>query len=369
MTALDYALENKYDALSKYETVKEFNNHFEQAMLHYKKVFTKSEYIALNNLRKFAGVTDEGAGVAFCKVIKAVASTYKNTEFGVSRRTFERMLVRAKSINLIRVINQERPDGGQKHNVYVFNRFEELVAPEPRHVGIVSKSHTIDVPNTGTIGAPISMLLYLPRLRDIITYPQAESVPVKVPGKESSKDIITPYQQMRALVDGLFSDRKTIYRMYGAWLGQTGKMIGSVPFDIALKATRVLVREVKRRVSLELLPLYNPAGYFSGILTKMIDRWLEEERARYEKDWEQAMIEDGFEPDLLTEQKYLESVGEGEQGQKVISAVRMNRAEQYLERKREELEHFDTIRLIKRRIRLFKYEELLNGYLIDFSAI
>ena len=368
MTALDYALENKYDALSKYETVKEFNNHFEQAMLHYKKVFTKSEYIALNNLRKFAGVTDEGAGVAFCKVIKAVASTYKNTEFGVSRRSFERMLVRAKSINLLRVINQERDNGSQKHNVYVFNRFEELVEPEPRLVRIVSKSDTIDVPNEGTIVAPVSMLLYLPRLKDINTYPQAEKVPVKVPGKGSSKDIITPYQQMRSLVDGLFADRKTVYRMYGAWLGQTSKMIGSVPFEIALKATRVLVAEVKRRRSLEMLPLHNPAGYFNGVLTKMIDRWLEEERARYELDWEKAMIEDGFEPDCLTEQKYLQSREEGEHGKKVISAERMNRAEQYLEKKRGELEHFDSIRLIKRRIRLFKYETLLDGYLIDFSA-
>ena len=88
-------------------------------------------------------------------------------------------------------------------------------------------------------------------------------------------------------------DKKTTYRVYGVWMAQTKKMINNPPFELAIKAVRVLIREVKRRIASDLLPLDNPADYFNGVISNMIDHWLESEMNRYADNWEQAMIEDG----------------------------------------------------------------------------
>ncbi|ASN68121.1 hypothetical protein 8F11_86 [uncultured Caudovirales phage] len=148
MTTNTYAEERGYDLLSKFNSVRDFNNQFEQAMLSLKSVFTKSEYIALNKLRKFAGSAI--AGVAWCKAQKAVAATHMDALIGVSRSTFNRMLRKAASHNLLKVIRQERSNKYQTHNVYVFNRANEVVE-------IVSNSHTIDVADSVQIGNAISL--------------------------------------------------------------------------------------------------------------------------------------------------------------------------------------------------------------------
>lgn len=140
MTTNTYADQQGYEGLSKFTNIEEFNSQFEQAMLDVKERFTKSEYIALNKLRKYAA---DVVGVAWCKAQSAVAETHKDELFGISRSSFDRMLRKAKKFNLITVINQYRENKKQKHNVYVFNRVEDLQLEE---VEIVSKSHTIDVP-------------------------------------------------------------------------------------------------------------------------------------------------------------------------------------------------------------------------------
>lgn len=147
---MTYAEQNHYNQLSKFNSLKEFNNHFEQAMLQLKDHFTKSEYIALNKLRKFAA---DIVGVAWCKLQRAVAGTHQDETFGVSRATFDRMLRKAKKLNLITVINQSRKNNWQKHNVYVFNKVDEINIPNDE---IVSNSHTIDVPNNKKIDAPLT---------------------------------------------------------------------------------------------------------------------------------------------------------------------------------------------------------------------
>lgn len=145
-----YANERGYDKLSKFTSVRDFNNQFEQAMLTIKSAFTKSEYIALNKLRKFAGSAI--AGVAWCRAQKAVAATHMDALIGVSRSTFNRMLRKAASHNLLTIIRQERNNKYQTHNVYVFNRADEVVE-------IVSKSNTIDVADDAKIDNAISLNL------------------------------------------------------------------------------------------------------------------------------------------------------------------------------------------------------------------
>ncbi|WP_456959181.1 hypothetical protein [Lysinibacillus sp. TE18511] len=91
---------------------------------------------------------------------------------GVSRSTFNRMLRKAASHNLLKVIRQERSNKYQTHNVYVFNRADEVVE-------IVSKTDTIDVADDAKIGNAISLdLSELPlekQVKDNIKTPVSES--------------------------------------------------------------------------------------------------------------------------------------------------------------------------------------------------
>lgn len=281
MTALNYAETNGYTTLAKFDSIAEFNAHFEQAMVAHKSLFTKSEYIALNKLRKFAATF---VGVAWCKLQKAVASTHQDETFGVSRASFDRMLRKARKLNLITVINQERKNKWQKHNVYVFNRLEELT---PEVFEIVSISNTIDVPNELKIDAPITnLLLELPRLKDLNTYPQAEIVSASNHVNKVVEMKDTPYYQIKNLVDGLVSDKNFVYKIYGVWMAQSKHAGFDVDFDVALIAAKKLAAEVKRRRNLELVSLMNPVGYFSGILSNMIAKVAEENiREMEELEW------------------------------------------------------------------------------------
>lgn len=155
MNTVTYATERNYDLLSKFTDINDFNNNFEQAMIDVKSEFTKSEYIALNKLRKFAANV---VGVAWCKIQKAVASTHASEMFGVSRSTFDRMLRKARKLNLITVINTQKANNYQAHNIYVFNRVDELSLRNEIDE-IVSDSHTIDVADDLKIDAALSSIL------------------------------------------------------------------------------------------------------------------------------------------------------------------------------------------------------------------
>lgn len=356
MSALqNYAKQNHYDLLSKFDSLKEFNSHFEQSMILHKDKFTKSEYIALKKLSKFAA---NFFGVAWCRIQKAVSGTHQDAMFGISRSTFERMLRKSKEINLITVIPQKRENKRQKHNVYVFNRLEELIVEKDE---IVSISHTIDVPKDEKIEVPLTNnLLKLTKLKENNTYSQAKDV-------QSDNTVInfkenkTDYQKMKSMVSNLFDDKKIVYRMYGAWLAQTKNLISIVPsFDLALQATKILIGEVKRRRTLDLIALRNPVGYFNGILTQLINKLIEDELHRYTENWQQAMIEDGtaFEPvEHEDEPEVIEM-------SPVVSQERIDRAIIYLEQKRHQLLSEGNTKRENRHLRLMQYEDLLTHLVI-----
>lgn len=214
---MTYAEQNHYDKLSKFQSLKEFNNHFEQAMLHLKDHFTKSEYIALNKLRKFAA---DISGVAWCKLQRAVAGTHQDDTFGVSRATFDRMLRKAKKLNLITVINQARKNKWQKHNVYVFNRLDEINMPEDE---IVSNSHTIDAPESEKIDAPLTInLSELPKEKQV---------------KDNNKPVSIATEKMD------IEDQRKYIEKYATNEYQlaTFKLIESMPMSTEIKAQAHLI--------------------------------------------------------------------------------------------------------------------------------
>jgi hypothetical protein len=261
---LVYAEKNLYHRFSKFKTVEEFNNNFEQAMVFHKDKFTKGEYAALNRLRKFAysEKNKNTIGVAWSKAESVIGET-------VSRSTFHRMLLKAKKLNLITVINQYKKNKYKKHNVYVFNRFTDLT---PEKFEIVQEKQTNDTTEQVNFDTTrTNLLLELPLLKDLKTYSASESVNVdnNVDKKLEMKD--TPYHQIRKMIEGLLPDKQAISRIYGIWLAQSSKSGIEIDFEVAKIAVKRLILEVKRRYNRELKPLKNPYGYFNGILKNLIN--------------------------------------------------------------------------------------------------
>lgn len=111
--------------LSVFESLRDFNNNIEMFLAEHKSEFTKSELIAFKRLVRFSARV---YGVCNAKVQTILAAINKAAGgHGISRRTFERMLQKAKKLGILIVHNTTRQNGGQGHNVFVFQRF---VAPK-----------------------------------------------------------------------------------------------------------------------------------------------------------------------------------------------------------------------------------------------
>ncbi|MFJ7665307.1 hypothetical protein ACIQXW_23395 [Lysinibacillus sp. NPDC097162] len=212
MNTITYAKERNYDLLSKFTDISDFNNNFEQAMIDVKSEFTKSEYIALNKLRKFAANV---VGVAWCKIQKAVASTHASEMVGVSRSTFDRMLRKARKLNLITVINTQKANNYQAHNIFVFNRVDELKLPNEINE-IVSDSHTIDVSTASKLTEPEAINL--------------SELPLQKQVKDNKKTLISDSINIEDQRDYIEKYATNEYQI------ATFKLIESMPMSAEIKA-------------------------------------------------------------------------------------------------------------------------------------
>ncbi|WP_228307311.1 hypothetical protein [Priestia sp. J2] len=130
--------------LSKFIDKDEFNNHIEQWMVDFKAQFTKGELIGLKRLIRYSC---KYAGISNAKIQTLVSATH-NKEIGISRSTFERMLRKAKQYGILTVHNTFC-GSNQRHNVYVFNRYQETKEIKSE-VSANEVPETIDVPNQET---------------------------------------------------------------------------------------------------------------------------------------------------------------------------------------------------------------------------
>jgi len=115
----------QFKELSKFRDIQDFNNNIEQWMVDIKSKFSKSELIGLKRLIRFCAKIP---GIANAKIATIVAATHE-LDSGISRSTFKRMVVKAKSLGLLSVHETERKNGSKSSNVYVFNRFCSQVEP------------------------------------------------------------------------------------------------------------------------------------------------------------------------------------------------------------------------------------------------
>ena len=128
----------QFSHLSPFASLEEFNEHINRFSKIHRKEFTKGEWLGFERLVRFSA---KYHGVANAKITKVVAACTE--QGGISRSTFERMLRKAKKLNIIAVHHTVRKKGGYAHNVFVFQRFDGAQGEKLTERKRVQKPHQI----------------------------------------------------------------------------------------------------------------------------------------------------------------------------------------------------------------------------------
>ena len=125
-------------SLSKFKSLDAFNESFMYAMKEYKDQFSKSELVALKEIKN-RGVS--AYGVVGAKVGTIIKDAAQRLGFICpSRRTFERAIMKAKKLGILKVVSRKQKDQAGKeknilgHSIYVFELFSfdtQLAEREP----------------------------------------------------------------------------------------------------------------------------------------------------------------------------------------------------------------------------------------------
>ncbi|MFE8061643.1 hypothetical protein [Priestia aryabhattai] len=227
--------------LSKFNDVKEFNNHIEQWMVDCKNYFTKSELIGLKRLIRYSC---KYAGISNAKIQTLVSATH-NDEIGISRSTFERMLRKAKQLGILTVHNTFC-GSNQRHNVYVFNHYQSTKQVESQSFKN-EVPETIDVANQETSQAKTNNIL-------IDTY--KDNVIPNVPSRfqELAKCYYSPKQILE-----LWKCVKNSTR-YLTYMNELQKI------NLGIKAFKQCIVNIKSGYKIK-----NVFGYYYRILSKFLD--------------------------------------------------------------------------------------------------
>lgn len=110
----------KFQSYAQFTNAKEFNRHTELWLADLKWDFTKSEVIALKRLIRFSVKYNGISNAKIGTVLKAIHEL--DTKVGVSRATFKRMVVKAKTKGMLVTVETMRMTGGQTSNLYIFQR-------------------------------------------------------------------------------------------------------------------------------------------------------------------------------------------------------------------------------------------------------
>lgn len=236
---------NQYRNLSQFKNLKDFNNNIEQWMLDIKSEFTKGELIGLKRLIRYSAKLP---GVCNTKIQTLVSAC--SDMGGISRRTFERMLSKAKTLGILKVVNTFKENGKQGHNVYVFNQY-------------ISLSSSNVVPNTVEIVAPKETDI-LSKTSNISKERNTETLDASYTSNHVPKEFIE-------LAEGYYSCPKTIEELYRVVQQVTKPYLYYSEYDrleLAIDCFKQLIRNIKigkRKIG-------NLFGYFNGIVNGVLDQ-------------------------------------------------------------------------------------------------
>ena len=124
-TVYNYKIE-MFEGQSKFRDGNDFNNHWEQNMVKYKKHFNKGQLLILNIVRQHAFKVAGVCNATYRTIIKAYENTYGHE---VHRQTVANVVQKAEKLGLITVYEGMRMiegRGSRTANVLIFNRYEEV---------------------------------------------------------------------------------------------------------------------------------------------------------------------------------------------------------------------------------------------------
>jgi len=281
----------RFEEYTQFQSLGDFNNHFEMWMADKKQYFTKGELIGLKRLARFAAKVPGVANAKIGTVLKAIYEEYG--ELGmISRSTFKRMIIKASKIGIFTVYETERKNGSQSSNLYVFNRFPMNELPNEEKLSHHNKT-------------------IIPSKTNIKKNNKRETTPVQ---NESANDSVKPTQtaimhetaaSKKAPDDHLFvSDRvpapfvelakyffpkaKTIEEfwrmsMISAYRNNYENEKETL-LSVSLDSFKQLVRKLKSNTTVK-----NPFAYYTGILNK-----------KFQEMYFADLFEMGFSEDLCS---------------------------------------------------------------------
>ena len=236
--------------LSKFIDKDEFNSHIEQWMVDFKNQFTKSELIGLKRLIRYSC---KYAGISNAKIQTLVSATH-NKEIGISRSTFERMLRKAKQYGILTVHNTFC-GSNQRHNVYVFNRYQSIKQGESQS-SVNEVPETIDVPNQETSQAKTNNIL-------IDTYKDNIIPDVPIRFQELVKSYYSPKQTLE-----LWKCVKHSTQHYNVFIGQYVDYDPSVDkVELAICSFKQMIVNIKLGYTIK----KSIFSYYYGIIQKKLD--------------------------------------------------------------------------------------------------
>lgn len=252
---------DNFKDFSKFGTIKEFNTNVEKWLAEYKKEFSKGELIGFKRLvryaAKFYGVANAKVGT----IVKAIND--KLNGYGISRRTFQRMLTKAKKLGILSVVGTSRKRGGDGHNVYVFNTYviqksEKLSYRddvEKRYWtsldGPISESETVNLLETHNISNNKRIVREISDVQLGKEY-TSDRVPTEF------RNLVGCYYDCQETIEE-FWKVVTVSTYYCDWMNEKDKL------ETACEAFRALIRAIKTKW------VQNPYGYFYGVVCKRID--------------------------------------------------------------------------------------------------
>lgn len=250
----------EFKRLSQFRDTKDFNNNIEQWLVEVKKEFTKGELVALKRLIRYAC---KFAGVSNAKIQTIISATHEGS-IGISRSTFERMLRKAKKLNLIVVHNTKRGNF-QGHNVYVFQCYQSKI--DIRKQNDVVKKTKIDVPNKTNNPFETNSQNINKRNKDVLINNQRENVKYLGLNAEFVSERVPSV--FTNFVKCFFDNAEIIEELYKMYTISVSKLTSvykdSELLHEGLEAFKQTIRSMK------LGKVRNMYAYYYGTLQKKLD--------------------------------------------------------------------------------------------------
>ncbi|WP_071460912.1 hypothetical protein [Bacillus massilinigeriensis] len=128
----------KFAGYSQFESVEEFNKHAEQWLKDCKDEFTKGEIVGLKQLITFSSELPGVCNLRITTILQKIADEHLGC--GISRATFKRMILKAKSLGILTVYETENKRGTQNSNLYVFSRIADPQTTYRKKLNHLNKS-------------------------------------------------------------------------------------------------------------------------------------------------------------------------------------------------------------------------------------